>query len=674
MLLIFLLRNHPKMKRLSKVQEAIKYFTKDGIKISADKKYFSVNSISMKYFNLTEKDFVAAYHEFVTVTKGRNSIAPSKLLKCLEKTDSGRAIINKINGDVSDETKKIIDEATEKSKKIIKAVTVENMVHDISFRQKDEEKSIRYGKTTIIKITEDEPLLFYYMTGCPKNTITILKNLNVPIYKVSSCEEYVISYDHCEKIFENDSQNSTRVYKSDDGSVFIYSIINEDLINNVMKVTASNALTYSFQRQVAQTNPDRFNKINDVPDPKKRTEFETLHYLYLKLSPDFIFKYQVKVGSYSVDCVIIPKGSDGGNMIDISVEIEIPCGEHRMESAVESSYAFHPHEDGHKDRDPVKEIQREKFIRAAGFEVYRIPVKRDLPSESIRKIVDEESDKIIKMIKKKFVFNSPELILKMIKEYVIENNVHNDFISLFFRETTPGNPFVYAHQDIGAYLGFSKDENYRGLVELIKTCCTEDVDYVVINRDGKHYYNLTRLGFNYVCSSAKTELAAKISRVFAKVYELTTQLTVILTSGVPDSMKLNAKDRSCVIESEILKHKADNSVFTELQRNNDDLKNRLSDVTDALNILQIENSKLNKKITVLLEEIEELKADNIILRTRNDKLNKRVQELQENDTRLTNTVQEANKRIVELENMLAKLKPSKKNNSKSSYKKVIKKS
>lgn len=590
----------------NKIQQALKYFSADGIEISSNKKYVTLADVTKKYFDMTESDFMKKFPGVSKMNGSKKVIAPGKLLKCLAETTKGKEVLDKINGRFTEETKRIIDKTAAKSKNLIKTASVERMVGDIRFDEPVKQDIIRYRNGTIKIVTEENPDMFYTDTKCPPKTLTVLKKLNLHVYRVLTTSDYVVDPTKYVEIFTDSFPFCTHTFKSMDDVYSNHVILKKESIDNVMNVTASNAFTYSFQRQMSDNNPKAFKNVAAITDVKKKTEFESLHYLYMNLSSEFMFKYQVKVGSYYIDCVIIPKGQEDRNMINVCVEID---------------------ENNHSDRNPKEEHQREQFIKAAGLDVYRIPVKTTLTSRQIKAIIDEESNKITELARKNYVLHSPAVILKMIKEYVIDNNIHDEFVSMFFREVTKGNPFIYSHEDIGRFLGFSEKENYRSLTTLIENHCRKKIDYIVTVIDGKYHYYLTRLGFNYICSTSATPKAAAASKVFSEVYELTTQLTTFMMSGVPDSLKMNLNDKSCVIEAEILRYieknvNKENIKISTLEAENSDIKKRMEAVSDAIKLLDIENQELR-------DINDDLSEENVMLKKKVERLSSRVEQLEE---------------------------------------------
>lgn len=633
------------MNNISKVQHALDYFSQDSdVILTSNLKYVRINSVSRKYFEMSEFEFIKKYPSYSKKLKcGKYHIAPGNLIKCLESSEKGKVIADKINKMCNDEKKKIIGELCFEGQDFDGSVTIKTLMKEVMCDQ-DDEKDIEYDNVLIKRITVDSSDTFYFWTRCPYPLLVIFKKLDVKVYRIWPDKEYIIELSKYNEIFGHAHPPKIFNFSREGEKIDSYAEIMDNVVHNTVYKDPVGVMSFFFRKMMHDIKPPKYK---DVSNKK----LELLYYIHAEMYSNFSFSYNEKIFDYDVDCLIVLKGVDRGNIIKICLIIN--------------------------ENNPEEE---NCIIDETEYYIYRINID-NFETADVKKIAKHESANMSELIRKSFIFSSPKLIIESIKKYVLKDNVHDKFVSLFFKDTSVGNPFIYSHEDVGNYLCFCSKENFRGLVELIKGHCEEKIDYIVINESGKHMYYISRLGFNNICSHAKTANALEIRKKFSHAYELTTQLGIVVISenslsGVVVKNKLDG------VNEELIEHindEKDNEIIT-LRKENEDLKKKLDDVMSNIEKNEADKSVLIEKIKKLEKKsdtVNELLSQNKNLINENEKLSEENNFLVSENKEIKKTIKteisnkkKVEKKLINLEAKIINLKNGTKASSKKSFKKV----
>jgi hypothetical protein len=275
-------------------------------------------------------------------------------------------------------------------------------------------------------------------------------------------------------------------------------------------------------------------------------------------------------------------------------------------------------EDGHKDRDPDEELNREQLFRTFGHRIIRESVKRnatlDELNEHINNIVEKIRLKMKDMMTEySLTISESDFINKMEKI----TSIDIDFLKLFAKKDhNDHGSFKYTHNEIADFLGYESTENEnnrcKGFIELMKKELKLNIDYIVddknpeINfrvsnsskggRSKKTTYFLTRIGFYILCMMASKPKAKVYRRQFGEVYELALQYTQSSKNSLINSIQPSKISERAVTNR--LNYKADslvkNKSVTKLQHQYDGLLKENEDIKIELNKYKLE-SELNKQ-------------------------------------------------------------------------------
>ena len=104
------------------------------------------------------------------------------------------------------------------------------------------------------------------------------------------------------------------------------------------------------------------------PVVRKETEFLAAAYLVYSLKNILVFRHQEKMLNYRLDMYLELRDKSRGDILSIVVEIDENC---------------------HSDRNSKDEFHREGLIKAFGYRLIRISIKRGLSEKKIIKVVAE---------------------------------------------------------------------------------------------------------------------------------------------------------------------------------------------------------------------------------------------------------------------------------------------
>lgn len=527
------------MENINRSSIISKLFIDAKIPSRGDKKYFSLSRVCKDYFGVTVNEFVAENPDAkLFQEKGKKSfyISPQNLLPCLEKSDKPKAkkFIDEVNEIVNEEIRRIANAA--KLKAIDDKISVSDHIDYVN-NKITEDANVIPGELTgvgpnAVKLTlvAADDLEFIKATKCPSHTHSVFKKLSIPIFKFtfndkstyyirhvtmtkyfSGCQlsTHVIDLDVSvvnsrgkistvekdknDKIICFDVNDAKEKTKIDDMRKF--NSIDKNFFRDIKDISADNPLAYSMQRQLWPDDESYFEEATN------RYEFETLHNIIMKMSDTFYFDFQKRFCTHRVDALLYRKGKFTNSPRTICVEVD---------------------ENNHKDRDAEDEELKSNYIKTCGYALFRFPVNKSNSLAQIELIADQAVKDIYEFSKKDVVLRSPQLILDSIKKHVVDKNVQEDFVRLFFDKiSNRTGPFIYRHTEVGEYFNYSPSRSYEGFREFIKKNYEKGVNYIEIIENQTSMIYITALTFNFICIDVpSTEITRKISQEFCIVYQL----------------------------------------------------------------------------------------------------------------------------------------------------------
>lgn len=618
--------NNQNINRISILKQLL---IDNGISSRGDKTYFSLSKISKQYFNLTVAEFISSNCTNFYQEKGKKSyyISPANLLPCLEKSKNQKAIklLNDVDDIVNAKAQKNLQEASEKLKAIDRVVSVSDHIEHINKKIIEDANIIPNVLTGVGKnpikldlISADDPE-FCAATKCPTNTHLVFKKLSIPLFKFVQGDEItyyirhammikyfpmsnfttsmidllsdtidngsIVTFDDDEDHFDFESER--KKVKYDDMTKF--NSIDDKFFAKLKTVASKNPFIYSMQRQLWPNDKSFFENAT------KKYEFEMLHIILMKTSDIFYFDFQKRIGSYSLDALLYRKGHFDKQQQTICVEVD---------------------EDNHKDRNQDNEDLKTNYIKSCGHAVFRFPISRTSTSEQIELAATDAVKEILDFSKKNVIMRSPQPILDSIKVRVIDNNVQDEFVKLFFKKiTNRPPPFIYNHFEVGEYIGYSSERNYDSFRSSIRDKYVKGVDYVEFIENNVAVIYMSATTFNFICSDSPLQKAKKISRDFVTVYQLAYEylLTLIeINNGTASHIHYYADDDVMMKEAKKIIGNRIAVLNKDYEAAKKVLIKRYDDIIESHNVIHSSNTALTNEIHRLMQNeksyIEQIEA------------------------------------------------------------------
>jgi len=360
-------------------------------------------------------------------------------------------------------------------------------------------------------------------------------------------------------------------------------ILIDEKFNEVIKLNSSNI--YAFIYGMIHFERD-FLENSFMNKCRKREEFIATFVLLNSLQDlHMTFNFQKEIDHYFID-LLASKNISEKFIIQNELSTEIP----------DICIAFEIDENNHDGYDEEKEKMKTNDIEFNTDKLFRIPIKRGMAYRNIELYILELLPQIKREINNIILANLPEVDTdELIKEVNVQNL--NNFIRLFNKH---GEPYPYTHAEIGGFLQYSDDRNYRNLRELVTSLITKN-----ILQQEKHYilsdpktispghpvemqpktsgrkqitYRFNRTGLYILCMSSDSRIGRQYRVAFAEVYEACMRLL----------MKHKIFLRNINIENKVKKEDVKKRILA--KKNSNEKHEKITQMT-------IENSKLKLDIS-----------------------------------------------------------------------------
>ena len=342
-----------------------------------------------------------------------------------------------------------------------------------------------------------------------------------PIFEIisahSSCGEkrYGILRNDWKTVFKCEEHRMLPAYVKGDTCTNDYVLLNEENLLPMKDLKPRFFETYVAQRILFPDNQEITQK------PTKKFEFEIGFQLLANLSDLLVFTHQKNILNYQADFLLELKNNLNEDVPSIVVEID---------------------EDGHASYTPENEKFRQCVIESYNNRMVHISVKRTSSQKDIEAIVAKYSKSIRDLAKDLVVEYGHGINEEDFIETVQSNIINKVFLMMFLSMATGDVTFRYYMHQVGEFLGYSNDTNYKQLRILLKSSqFEENIDWKVqkaavrytgqqlsTKEQGKNLGGaglnkkviiMTRACFNKLCIVSRKPRSVQVAMMFAAVYE-----------------------------------------------------------------------------------------------------------------------------------------------------------
>ena len=279
-------------------------------------------------------------------------------------------------------------------------------------------------------------------------------------------------------------------------------------------------------------------------------------------------------------------------------------------------------ENGHSDRDPKQELNREQVFKTFGHRFVRESIKQNATMDELNRAIEKITENIKLKVKDMMTeyslhISQGDFIDKMEKI----TSIDKDFVRLFVKKNHEiHGDYKYCHDEIADFLGYDNVENYKYFIAMMKKELKLNIEYIVVKTGGKismdihrdfktskndhgnkTNYFFTRVGFYTLCMVANKPKAKIYRRQFGEVYELALQYTQQAKNNLIGSIQHPKVSEQAITNR--MNYKVDSLVKN---NNTTKLKKQIDELLEKNKNMQEQINKLNTNVLSQKQTIEDI--------------------------------------------------------------------